>query len=72
MSVAAQRLGSHDSILNALPHPVVSVSATGMIVDGNAAAEGFFQASIAVLKRHAIKDVVPFGSPLLALIEQVR
>jgi len=72
MSVAAQRLGSHDSILNALPHPVISVSATGMIVDGNAAAEGFFQASIAVLKRHAIKDVVPFGSPLLALIEQVR
>jgi two-component system nitrogen regulation sensor histidine kinase GlnL len=72
MSAAAHRHGSHDSILNALPHPVVSVAANGMIVDGNAAAEGFFQASIAVLKRHGIKDVVPFGSPLLALIEQVR
>jgi two-component system nitrogen regulation sensor histidine kinase GlnL len=62
----------HDSILNALPHPVISVSATGMVLDGNAAAEGFFQASISVLKRHALKELVPFGSPLLALIEQVR
>ena len=61
-----------DSILNALPHPVVSVSAEGMILDGNAAAEAFFQASISVLRRHALRELVPFGSPLLALIEQVR
>ena len=61
-----------DSILNALPHPVVSVSAEGVILDGNAAAEAFFQASIPVLRRHALRELVPFGSPLLALIEQVR
>ncbi|MCZ0736532.1 two-component system sensor histidine kinase NtrB [Phreatobacter sp. AB_2022a] len=61
-----------DSILNALPHPVVSVSAEGVVLDGNAAAEAFFQASIPVLRRHALRELVPFGSPLLALIEQVR
>lgn len=72
MTAAAQRLVSHDSILNALPHPVVSVAADGMIVDGNAAAEDFFQASIAVLRRHVLGDLVPFGSPLLALVDQVR
>jgi len=72
MIAAAQRLDSHDSILNALPHPVVSIAADGMIVDGNAAAEGFFQASISVLRRHMLKELVPFGSPLLALVDQVR
>lgn len=72
MKGSAQVLSVHDSILNALPHPVISVSATGMVLDGNAAAEGFFQASISVLKRHALKELVPFGSPLLALVDQVR
>jgi len=72
MIAASPRLDSHDSILNALPHPVVSIAADGMIVDGNAAAEGFFQASIAVLRRHMLKELVPFGSPLLALVDQVR
>ena len=72
MIAAAQRLDSHDSILNALPHPVVSIAADGMILDGNAAAEGFFQASISVLRRHMLKELVPFGSPLLALVDQVR
>jgi two-component system nitrogen regulation sensor histidine kinase GlnL len=72
MTLAAARLDIQDSILNALPHPVIGVSASGMVVDGNAAAEAFFQASIAVLRRHALRELVPFGSPLLALIEQVR
>ncbi|MGL4291237.1 MAG: two-component system sensor histidine kinase NtrB [Phreatobacter sp.] len=69
---AAMAVEPHDSILNALPHPVVSVSSDGKILDGNAAAEAFFQASISVLRRHALRELVPFGSPLLALIEQVR
>ncbi|QCI68367.1 two-component system sensor histidine kinase NtrB [Phreatobacter stygius] len=69
---AASSMEAHDSILNALPHPVVSVSSDGTILDGNAAAEAFFQASIPVLQRHALRELVPFGSPLLALIEQVR
>jgi two-component system nitrogen regulation sensor histidine kinase GlnL len=66
------RSGSADAALNALPHPVLMVSSDGRIVDANVAAEAFFEASIALLRRHLLRDFVPFGSPLLALIDQVR
>ena len=61
-----------DAVLNSLPHPVVTIGADGFIVDANAAAEDFFQVGAPVLRRHRIKEFVPFGSPLLSLIEQVR
>ena len=32
----------------------------------------FFEASVPLLRRHLLRDLVPFGSPLLALVEQVR
>jgi two-component system nitrogen regulation sensor histidine kinase GlnL len=48
------------------------VAADGRIANANAAAESFFEASLPLLRRHLLKDLVPFGSPLLALIEQVR
>ena len=57
-------------VLNGLPHPILSVAADGTIVDVNAAAEAFFETSRAVLTRHRLMDLVPFGSPLLALVEQ--
>jgi two-component system nitrogen regulation sensor histidine kinase GlnL len=61
-----------DIVLNALPHPVLMVGADGKIADANVAAEAFFEVSMPLLRRHALRDLVPFGSPLLALIEQVR
>ncbi len=61
-----------DAVLHALPHPVIMVGPDGRIADANVAAEQFFEASIPVLRRHQVRDLVPFGSPLLALIEQVR
>jgi two-component system nitrogen regulation sensor histidine kinase GlnL len=36
------------------------------------AAEHFFESSILLLRRYSLRDLVPFGSPLLALVEQVR
>jgi two-component system nitrogen regulation sensor histidine kinase GlnL len=63
---------SADIVLNALPHPVLMVGADGKISDANVAAEAFFEVSMPLLRRHALRDLVPFGSPLLALIEQVR
>jgi two-component system, NtrC family, nitrogen regulation sensor histidine kinase GlnL len=48
------------------------VAADGRIANANAAAESFFEASLPLLRRHLLKDLVPFGSPLLALVEQVR
>jgi two-component system nitrogen regulation sensor histidine kinase GlnL len=61
-----------DIVLNALPHPVIMVGADGKIADANVAAEAFFEVSMPLLRRHALRDLVPFGSPLLALIDQVR
>ena len=59
-------------ILNALPHPVIVVAADGKVVDANAAAEAFFEVSLPLLRRHQLRELVPFGSPLLVLVEQVR
>src|SRR5215468_4257388 len=64
--------GSADAVLDALPHPVIMVAADGKIANANAAAESFFEASLPLLRRHMLRELVPFGSPLLALIEQVR
>jgi two-component system nitrogen regulation sensor histidine kinase GlnL len=64
--------GAADAVLDALPHPVIMVTADGKIANANAAAESFFEASLPLLRRHQLQELVPFGSPLLALIEQVR
>ena len=61
-----------EAILNALPNPVLLVAPDGRIVDANMAAESFFEISTQFLQRQSLKELVPFGSPLLALIDQVR
>jgi two-component system, NtrC family, nitrogen regulation sensor histidine kinase GlnL len=61
-----------DTVLNALPHPILMIAPDGKIVEANVAAEAFFEVSMLLLRRHQLRDLVPFGSPLLALIEQVR
>jgi two-component system nitrogen regulation sensor histidine kinase GlnL len=77
MSATAARastsgLGLSDAVLNALPHPVITVAPDGHMHAVNVAAESFFEAGAQVLRRHRIHEFVPFGSPLLALIDQVR
>src|SRR4030081_3066043 len=59
-------------ILNALPNPVLLIGPDGKIVDANMAAESFFEISNQFLRRQLLKELVPCGSPLLALIDQVR
>ena len=61
-----------EAILNALPNPVLLVAPDGRIVDANMAAESFFEISTQFLQRQSLRELVPFGSPLLALIDQVR
>src|ERR1700743_2292557 len=76
MSLAAdhrKRLpNDSDAILNALPNPVLVIGPEGKIIDANMAAESFFDSSTQFLQRQSLKNLVPFGSPLLALIDQVR
>ena len=61
-----------EAVLNALPNPVLLVAPDDKIIDANIAAESFFEISIQLLQRQSLKELVPFGSPLLALIDQVR
>lgn len=63
---------SGDFILNALPLPVVTVGEGGAILHANTAAEAFFDLSLRVMQRQSLKSLLPFGSPVLALIDEVR
>jgi two-component system nitrogen regulation sensor histidine kinase GlnL len=60
------------AILGALPDPVIVVGADSRILYANPAAEQFFAAGAAVLYRHTLEELAPFGSPLLSLVAQVR
>jgi two-component system nitrogen regulation sensor histidine kinase GlnL len=64
--------GAADATLNALPFPVILISGEGRVADANVAAEAFFEVSLPLLRRHLLRDLVPFGSPLLALVDHVR
>jgi two-component system, NtrC family, nitrogen regulation sensor histidine kinase GlnL len=60
------------AVLNAVQNPVILVDETGRIAFANWEAEAFFGASASHLARNKISTFIPFGSPLLALIDQVR
>jgi two-component system, NtrC family, nitrogen regulation sensor histidine kinase GlnL len=65
-------LNAADAVLNALPLPVIIVAADGKLADANVAAESFFELSVLHLRRQYLRELVPFGSPLLSLVDQVR
>ena len=60
------------TVLNAIQNPVIMVDERSHIAFANWEAEAFFGASAAHLARYQISAFIPFGSPMLALIEQVR
>jgi two-component system nitrogen regulation sensor histidine kinase GlnL len=62
----------YDALLAALPHPILVIGDGNRIVYGNAAAEAFLSTSAPMMTRMRLDDVVAFGCPLLALVEQVR
>jgi two-component system, NtrC family, nitrogen regulation sensor histidine kinase GlnL len=59
-------------VLNTIRHPVIMLAIDNRIAFANSEAEGYFKTSLNVMARHKLSDYVPFGSPLLALVEQVR
>ena len=60
------------AVIDALPNPMVVIDAHDRIALVNGAAEDFFQASATVLMRHGLADLVPFSSPVLEAVAQVR
>ncbi|WP_137392080.1 two-component system sensor histidine kinase NtrB [Rhodoligotrophos defluvii] len=61
-----------DMLVSALPDPLLTVDADGRVLFANVAAEGFFQTSALLLKRQRLAELVPFASPILTLVDQVR
>ena len=60
------------SIIAALPMPVLLIGPTDEILFVNPAAEQFFDMGAGFLLRQRLKDIVPFGSPLIQVLAQAR
>jgi two-component system, NtrC family, nitrogen regulation sensor histidine kinase GlnL len=71
LSRSAEDFGA-TAILEALPNPLLTLEPGDGIGFANSAAENFFQASAASLKRMGLDEIIPFASPLRRLIDQVR
>jgi two-component system nitrogen regulation sensor histidine kinase GlnL len=63
---------SSDLLLNAIPLPVLTIGPDGAILSANSAAESFLDASFRVMQRQRLGDLIPFGSPVAALVDEVR
>jgi two-component system nitrogen regulation sensor histidine kinase GlnL len=61
-----------EEIMDALPLPVLAVGEGGRILHANTAAEAFLELSMRVMQRQRLADVMPFGSPVVALVDEVR
>ncbi|KQQ72750.1 PAS domain-containing sensor histidine kinase [Rhizobium sp. Leaf321] len=69
---AAQGQALAMAVLNSVQNPVILVDADGRVAFANWEAESFFGSSASHLAKNTISSFIPFGSPLLALIDQVR
>lgn len=59
-------------LLNALPNPVLALDRDNTILDGNGAAEIFFESGLRALRRQRLHDLLPPSSPVLSLVAQAR
>ncbi|MBX3569277.1 MAG: nitrogen regulation protein NR(II) [Rhizobiaceae bacterium] len=69
---AARIKDAAEIVLNTIRRPVIMLNPEGLIAFANADAEDFFRSSANMLARNTLDRFVPFGSPILTLIEQVR
>src|SRR3954470_938729 len=68
-----EALGAETStaVLQALPQPIIVCGEQHQIVFVNYAAESFFGASLSVLGRQRLDDLIAFGSPIVGLAQSV-
>src|ERR1700754_3520866 len=59
------------AVLQALPQPVIVIDEERNVVFVNYAAESFFGASLSVLSRQRLDDLIAFGSPIVSLAKSV-
>jgi two-component system nitrogen regulation sensor histidine kinase GlnL len=61
-----------EAVLNALPLPVLTIDGDERILHCNHAAEAFFDYSARLMQRRRLRDIIPFASPIIALVAEVR
>lgn len=59
-----------EALLDAMPQPVLTLTAGGAIGYANNAAQEFFGISLSVLRRRKAASLFPYASPVTALIEK--
>jgi len=59
-------------IIEAMPFPLLVAGPNGEIVSANSAAEDFFQASFAMLRKLDVAELFPFSSPALEALGRAR
>jgi len=64
--------GLNDLVMNALPLPVLTIGPEHRVLHANAAAEAFFEISLRRMQRQTLGEFLPFGSPVMALVDDVR
>jgi two-component system nitrogen regulation sensor histidine kinase GlnL len=70
MTSSAENLPNEKLLLDMLPQPVISIGSNRHVTYANFAAQEFFGSSLNLLRRQHIVDVLPFGSPVISLIER--
>ena len=72
VAISGRRHIEHDVLLAALPHPIMVLGDDQRVIYANPAAESFFEASQALLKRQRLDEIVAGDGPLVSLVSQVR
>ncbi len=63
---------SMETIINALPHPILLLNGDDGVIYANPGAEQFFATGAAQLCRGHLSDLLPFGSPAQSLVRETR
>ncbi|MDA1101215.1 MAG: ATP-binding protein [Proteobacteria bacterium] len=72
MPLHSSRSNMTETILNALPHPILLLDGDDGIIFANPGAEQFFATGAAQLCRGHLRDLLPFGSPAQGLVREAR
>jgi len=61
-----------EALTQAIEHPLFAVATDNRIIEANTATEHFFRLGRKAMTQRQLTDLVPFDSPLLSLVDQVR
>lgn len=64
--------GLEAEVVALLPVPIIVIDEDNTVLHANVAAEGFLQISAPLLRRMTLDKLMPFGSPIMSLVDDAR